>query len=54
MKYETILALPDSKKKLEKLERKLLKLQFHGNDFFTALEEWRRLWRKYKGGNNDK
>ena len=49
MKYETIMAMPDSREKLEKLEKKLLKLQFHGNDFFDAQKEWRRLWEIYKG-----
>lgn len=48
MKYETILAMPDSKEKLLKLERKLLRLQHHGADFFKAKEEWRRLFNIYR------
>lgn len=48
MKIETILSLPDSKEKLEKLERKLLKLQHHGKTFFDAMEEWKRLWEIYR------
>lgn len=47
MKYETILAMPGSYEKYKKLERKLLKLQFHGNIFFEAQKEWRRLFRIY-------
>jgi hypothetical protein len=47
MKYETILAMPDSKEKFLKLERKLLKLQHHGADFFKAKDEWRRLFDVY-------
>ena len=49
MKYSTILAMPDSKEKMLKLERKLLQLQHHGNDFFEAKKEWSRLFDKYKG-----
>ena len=48
MKYETILAMPDSKEKFLKLERKLLKLQHHGQMFFKAQEEWRRLFNIYR------
>lgn len=48
MKYETILALPDSKEKLLKLERKLLSLQHHGKSFFEALDEYNRLFSKYR------
>lgn len=47
MKYSTILAKPDSKEKFQQLERKLLKLQWHGDEFFEALEEWHRLWEIY-------
>ena len=47
MKYETILAMPDSYNKYQKLERKLLKLQFHGALFFEAQNEWRRLYEIY-------
>lgn len=36
MKYEIILKMPDSKEKFLKLERKLLKLQFHGEMFYKA------------------
>lgn len=50
MRYETILAMPDSKEKFLKLERKLLKLQHHGVDFFKAKEEWRRLFEIYRAG----
>lgn len=52
MKYETILAMPDSKEKFLMLERKLLKLQHHGADFYKALEEWRRLFEVYRGKEN--
>lgn len=48
MKYETILALPDSKEKFLKLERKLLKLQQHGPLFFKALDEYKRLFKIYR------
>lgn len=48
MKYETILALPDSKEKFLKLERKLLSLQHHGSQFFEALAEYNRLFSKYR------
>lgn len=47
MKYETILALPDSFEKYKKLERKLLRLQWHGADFFEAKKEWSRLFKIY-------
>lgn len=47
MKYETILAMPDSYEKYQKLERKLLKLQHHGEMFFKAKNEWRRLYAIY-------
>lgn len=49
MKYSTILAMPDSKEKFLKLEKKLLKLQYHGNEFFEAKKEWSRLFNKYRG-----
>lgn len=49
MRYETILAMPDSKEKFLKLERKLLGLQHHGAEFFKAKEEWRRLFEIYRG-----
>lgn len=49
MKYETILAMPDSKEKFLKLERKLLQLQHHGTVFFEAKKEWRRLFEIYRG-----
>jgi hypothetical protein len=48
MSYKTLMALPDSKEKFLALERKLLKLQHHGNDFFEAKEEWRRLFHIYR------
>lgn len=48
MKYETILNLPDSKEKFLKLERKLLKLQPHGAEFFEALKEYNRLFDLYR------
>lgn len=47
MKYETILAMPDSYEKYQKLERKLLKLQVHGALFFEVQKEWRRLYTFY-------
>lgn len=47
LKYETILAMPDSYEKYQKLERKLLKLQFHDEMFFKAKDEWSRLWKIY-------
>jgi hypothetical protein len=50
MKYETIMAMPDSREKFLKLERKLLKLQHHGAEFFRAKEEWRRLYEVYRTG----
>ena len=50
MKYETILKLPDSKEKFLKLERKLLKLQYHGEMFFKAKSEYLRLFDIYRGG----
>lgn len=52
MKYETILALPDSKEKFLKLENKLLKLQHHGATFFKALEEYNRLHKIYRNPGN--
>ena len=48
MKYETLLAMPDSKEKMKKLERKLLKLQPHGELFFRAKDEWWRLRSLYR------
>lgn len=50
MSYKTLIALPDSKEKFLTLERKLLKLQHHGNDFFEAKKEWRRLFDIYRKG----
>ncbi len=50
MKYETILSMPDSKEKFLKLEKKLLQLQYHGNDFFKAKEEYHRLFNIYRKG----
>lgn len=49
MKYRTILAMPDSREKFYKLERKLLKLQPHGKEFFEAKDEWKRLFNIYRG-----
>ena len=49
MKYETILAMPDSKEKFNKLENKLLKLQHHGEIYFKALDEYNRLHKLYRG-----
>ena len=46
--YKTILAKPDSREKFLQLERKLLKLQPHGADFFRALEEYNRLFEIYR------
>lgn len=54
MRYDTILAMPDSREKFLKLERKLLKLQHHGSDFFRAKEEWRRLFDLYRMGKDEK
>lgn len=51
MKYETIMAMPDSREKFLKLERKLLQLQPHGAMFDKAREEWRRLFDIYRGNN---
>ena len=48
MKIETILAMPDSKAKFLKRERKLLQLQPHGPLFFKAKEEWSRLFNIYR------
>lgn len=48
MKYETILAMPDSKEKFNRLENKLLKLQHHGEMFFKAQEEYKRLFQIYR------
>ena len=48
MKYDTILAMPDSKEKFLKLERKLLKLQLHGKEFVKASEEYGRLFKIYR------
>jgi hypothetical protein len=48
MSYETLLDLPDSKEKFLALEYKLLKLQFHGNTFFKASEECKRLGKIYR------
>ena len=48
MKLETILAMPDSKQKFLKLERALLKIQWHGDTFFKAKDEWSRLWNIYR------
>ena len=50
MKYSTILSMPDSKEKFLKLERKLLQLQHHGNEFFEAKKEWHRLYNIYRKG----
>lgn len=51
MKYETLLAMPDSKEKFLKLERKLMQLQPHGPLFEKASQEWRRLFDIYRGNN---
>lgn len=48
MKYATILAMPDSRKKLLLLEKKLLALQIHGAEFYEAKEEWKRLFDLYR------
>ena len=48
MKIETILSMPDSKKKFDRLENKLLQLQYHGDIFFKALEEYKRLFKIYR------
>ena len=51
MKYETILKQPDSEEKFLRLERKLMKLQHHGADFFKAKDEYMRLFDIYRKGN---
>lgn len=48
MSYNTLIGLPDSREKLLALERKLLKLQHHGSEFFRAQDEWRRLFNIYR------
>ena len=48
MKYETILAMTDSKRKFLLLENKLLKLQHHGEMFFKAKDEYQRLFKIYR------
>lgn len=48
MSYETLIGLPDSKEKFLTLERKLLKLQYHGEEFFRAKDEWKRLYEIYR------
>lgn len=48
MKYETILKMPDSKEKFLKLERKLMELQHHGDDFLKAKQEYLRLFDIYR------
>lgn len=48
MSYKTLVGLPDSKEKFLTLERKLLKLQHHGVEFFEAKEEWKRLYDIYR------
>lgn len=49
MKYSTILAMPDSYEKFNKLENKLLKLQITGGpEWCRANEEWKRLFKKYQ------
>ena len=48
MKYETILAMPDSKEKFLKLEGKLLELQPHGPLWHKALDEYKRLHDIYR------
>jgi len=48
MRYETILAMPDSKEKFLKLELKLMRLQHHGSAFFKALDEYNRLYKIYR------
>ena len=48
MKYETILKMPDSKEKFLKLERKLMEIQNHGNDFLKAKAEYFRLFDIYR------
>ena len=54
MKYETILAMPDSPEKFKKLEKKLMQLQHHGGDFFAALAEFNRLFKIYRTEKGDK
>lgn len=48
MSYKNLIACEDSYKKYMTLTRKLLKLQFHGADFFAGLEEQKRLYSIYK------
>lgn len=51
MSYKTLIALPDSREKFFALERKLLKLQHHGSEFFRAQDEWMRLFKVYRKGD---
>lgn len=48
MKYETILKMPDGRRKFNLLENKLLKLQWHGQAFYEAQEEYTRLFNIYR------
>ena len=50
MKYSTIITMPDSKQKFLKLEKKLLQIRHHGDDFFIALNEYNRLFNVYRKG----
>ena len=52
MSYSTLINLPDSKEKFDALERKLLKLQYHGAEFFRAQDEWMRLFGIYRKENH--
>ena len=52
MSYDTLINLPDSKEKFLALERKLLKLQYHGAEFYRASDEWMRLFRIYRKENH--
>lgn len=48
MKLETIMKMEDSKRKFLLLEKNLLKLQHHGQTFFEAKEQWKRLFDIYR------
>lgn len=47
MRYETIIAMPDSLEKYKKLGNKLMQLQPHGPLFEKALKEYKRLYKIY-------
>lgn len=53
MSYRTLLSLPDSREKFLAIEKKLLRLQVHGAEFFRAQEEWMRLFKIYRKGEKN-